>query len=297
MKTLRNLRRSLSFFLYFLNVLLFFGCAAKTPQPLLYPEPLPPLAYKFDYTPIKEASSISGTIAIVSPTFAKSPESPAVIAGDIDKISGTYLDNLKSDFEETLISKGFSLLGPFSDLEAMTFGEKDKAILALVPSVTLSYRFENSPNESVFSSSDVGAEKRIAFGYDAQEHYFHRIEEIVELDGQIIADGHIDLTLYEPLTKEKLWVKQIQVPFEIQPYKAYLRRIRYELRMLWGEVVNRQDGSVELLPAYDSRPRACAKALESVYVSQLSQFSRYFDPKEIALVIKDAEKARKLKRL
>lgn len=65
-------------FLLVFSIFLLAACNFKTEpdQPMKYPDELPALAYKFDYTPEKSISSIKETIAIVSPQFKASPTDP-----------------------------------------------------------------------------------------------------------------------------------------------------------------------------------------------------------------------------
>jgi hypothetical protein len=129
----------------------------------------------------------------------------------------------------------------------------------------------------------------------------------VKASGTMNVDCYIELEIYEPLTSEKMWVKQIKMPFEQQPYEYYIFAENHDVYqgglnltdMLLGIKPQRLSTKIaryDILRNSDGRSRALALALEKVYLKQLDKFSAYFDPREIKQVIKDARKVRTLKR-
>jgi hypothetical protein len=123
-------------------------------------------------------------------------------------------------------------------------------------------------------------------------------------DGSVGVTFGLDLALFEPLTGEKLWLKSVKPTASNEDYAYYTKTIRYEFldatigQIITGEGRRRQVGQPEviLLSGSDTRPNALAAALEKLFGTSLNEFSRYFDPKEIREVVKDAERVRKLKR-
>lgn len=291
-----------------LNVLFFVNCnvATEPATPLKYPEPLPALAYKFDYNPEKIVSNIKETIALVAPQFTASPNIPDEKNIEFETIANEYLNALKSDFQETLIAKGYNILGPYSEISLLTYGEKEKAILSLIPRIVLSYKFTDLGKPTLFSEKMDGKIKTEK-NYQGVTFDTYRVERIAKATGTMNIDCTIELEIYEPLTSEKMWVKQIKIPFEQQPYEYYLYVENYDVYqgglnltdMLLGIKPQRLDSKVvryNVLANNDGRTRALAMALENVYINQLNKFSQYFDPREIKQVIKDARKVRTLKR-
>lgn len=290
MKKNKVLTLGIMFPIFAISIIFLMSCKVEPVKPLLYPERSPSLAYNFNYTPVKEVSSLTATIALLSPMYSLTPKAGSE---DIRRISNAYLNSLKSDFEETLIAKGYSIAGPYTDLEVMTYIEKEKAILALVPNITIEYRFEYDPTPSLFSEGFGTGTKELPSSDGTTTHYFRRKEEIFETNGIIIVNGRIELVLYEPITKEKMWIKKIEIPPEEQPCRYYKYKSTYVWKDIIGLTSDTRPGIEKIIPNGDTRRWALAKALESAYVAQLKKFSDYFHPREIAQVIKSAEKLRK----
>jgi hypothetical protein len=287
------------------------GCAIgqQSSNPLIYPETLPALGYTFDYAPVQETTLVRASIALIDPTYSNSTSAgisftilddsvklAATNDEEIKKICADYLNSIKSDFNETLIAKGFTLLGPFSNFGEMTYGEKEKSNLALLANVNLKFQFIDTTgqnNVEIFSQRTKSGTREV----NGKIVLCKSIQIIGKFSGSLIADGFIELVLVEPLTGEKMWIKQIKIPFEKEPYYYYIQQEGMQnIDIIGNPVGDMVITNTELLKENDFRPRALAKALEKIYISQLDLFSKYFDPKEISFVIKDAEKVRKLKR-
>ncbi|MCK5058190.1 MAG: hypothetical protein KAT34_16175 [Candidatus Aminicenantes bacterium] len=94
-----------------------------------------------------------------------------------------------------------------------------------------------------------------------------------------------------------MWIKQIKVPIEKHEYHYYVcAEVMTYVNFVGLKVAKPKIIKMDILKQSDFKPRTLAKVLETVYVSRLDQFSKYFDPREIANVIKDAKKVRRLKR-
>ncbi|MGD2091711.1 MAG: hypothetical protein PVH61_36395 [Candidatus Aminicenantes bacterium] len=297
--------------LFIVCTLSMVGCAIMTEskKPLTYPESLPTLGYTFNYNPVKETKSVEAVFALINPTYKglnygdisfkiseKSLEQTFKNDEEVRQICDDYLNAIKSDFNETLIAKGYSLLGPFSSLNEMTYGEKEKSILSLIPTLNLRFQFvDNTGAENVEIFSNTS--KIITRSQGNRTVLSKKTQMVAKYTGNLIVDGFIELVLVEPLTGEKMWIKQIKVPFENESYYyyAFLEYLQ-DVDIIGNPIGNLFITNSYLLKQNDFRPRALAKALEKVYITQLESFDKYFDPKEISLVIRDAEKVRKLKR-
>ena len=290
MKKNRVFTRGVMFIIYSTSIIFLISCTVEPVMPLLYPEGPPSLAFNFNYTPVKEVSSLTASIALLSPMYSMTPKAGS---GDIRRISNAYLNSLKSDFEETLIAKGYSISGPYTSLEVMTYIERESAILALVPNITIEYGFEYDPNPTLFSEGLGTGTKELTASDGDTTHHYRKKEEIFEIRGIIVVKGRIELVLYEPITKERMWAKQIDVPRVEQPCRYYKYKSTYFWKDILGLTSDTRPGIEKIIRNGDTRLWALAKALESAYVSQLKQFSEYFHPREIAQIIKSAEKLRK----
>lgn len=289
------------------------GCSfmPTVTKPLTYPETLPIVGYNLDYAPVKEANPIPATIAQIAPSYGNSNSADISFTvledsvkrisfknEEITKICDGYLNSVKSDFSETLIAKGYTLLGPFSNIEGMTYGEKEKSDLVLISKINLKFQFIDTATADnkkfeVFSQSAKNI-VRNAYGKNVLSE---EIQLIAKLNGTLMVDGFIELILLEPLTGEKMWIKQIKVPFEKESYFYYVfQKGVHDIDIIGNPISKTILTDSHIINESDFRPRALAKVLEKVYISQLDMFNKYFDPKEISFVLKDAEKIRKLKR-
>ena len=309
------MRKNIPFFtlstFVLITILSLAGCGIvpQASKPLMYPDNLPALGYSFDYVPVNETNTVRASIALINPTYSKSTSADisftildnsikavAMNNEEIKKICADYLNSIKSDFNETLIAKGYTLLGPFSNFGEMTYGEKEKSNLALLANINLKFQFIDTTdqnNAEIFSQNIKSGSREV----NRKMVFSKFIQMIAKFNGNLIVDGFIELVLVEPLTGEKMWIKQIKIPFEKEPYYYYIQQEGFQDTDIIGNPIgNTVLTNTILLNGTDSRPRALAKALEKTYISQLDLFSKYFAPKEISFVIKDAEKVRKLKR-
>ena len=267
------------------------GLACATPPPAAPPQMPPaagPLEYSFSYTPEPETEKLSATLGMVSPQVAI--RTTAVDnTFDASAVQALYAKSLLSDFNAVLIAKGYGVTGPYDSIDDMTFGEKQRASLVLVPTVTLDVAFTDG-GAAPFSTI------RSATGQHHGNFQVHRATQYSRIPTRVTVNGFIELVLYEPLSEQKMWVKKIEVPFQSVDSVYYRADSRDFYFATVGEAVTgrgRVVGSAqEIPPQYDQRPHAVAQVLQGAYEPQLSQFSRYFDPQEITHVMTEAEEAR-----
>lgn len=241
-----------SSFLVFMLMLLT-GCA--TPPP-----PAPPVARSFTYTPPEQAKQLLPvTVALVRPTYdnpaamAKAP-SWAKMEGD------AFVNSIKTDLEKILIAKGIKVTGPYDSLDIMTFPEKKGANLTLTPLVSINTDMKITNNEPGAGTMFPGHQA-----------------------GIFVAGGSISLTMLEPMSGEKMWLKRIEIepvsePFEIT-YNSYVQNGRQHQNIL-----------------SDTRQQALTRALNRIYPIVLQQAWTYLNAEEIMSVNKQSIEARERKR-
>jgi hypothetical protein len=287
---------------FVLAVILAFqvACVSTTEveeKTLKYPEPAPPLEFSFNYEPAKEPNPAPTTIALVGVSVTGSTYGSCGRAPSLQQVLDHYISALNNQFQATLLAKGFTLTGPFSSREDMTYGEKEKALLLLVPELKVSVNCQENKGRTPFSEARTGkSEDDKSTGVLV---IWYEYEALEKAEGSLTANADIQVTLYEPLTGEKLWTKAISIPLPAQTYSRYVRKTVWKGATL-GEALRGQEryrpGAEKDLHEYDWRPHALAAALSAGFSQELATFSKYFDPREIAQVAKDAEKVRKLKR-
>lgn len=282
------------------TLVIFVGCAdiPKTPPPpIKYPPEVPQRNYQFSYTPLKESSSVKATIGLISPvvtirTTTGGTDLKMTFKEDLDLkfIQDAYTKAFESDINATLIAKGDGVTGPYASLDIMTFGEKDAVNVVLVPTFILEVKFSNGEKTLFYDSDRVRTDKTVGTSR------VYKRDNIFEIPGTIVAGGFIELTAYEPLSKQKLWVKKIEVPFEQVSYKFYVfQNWEYHFQTIkdaFDGLATTVSLSREAFTKYDGRLEKLGSMLEKAYAAQLEQFSRYFSPKEMAHVFEDAKKAR-----
>jgi hypothetical protein len=248
------------------------------------------------------------TLALISPSFVftgmpsssvensygkwllKRDVSPE--AGDfVDRLVKSYLGALQSDFEKVMITDGFRTLGPFSNREIMTYPQRELAELALESRVFIDLFDDVTSTEQPASvevvkkgtpTSSAKKQPPIFGGDDAYAYSVGPREKEIHpgtVTGTLSIGARIELSLYEPLTWEKMWMKTISVSIgKIEPYSY--KYIDYKGERVIGE---------------DGRPSILDSVLVQSYSQILGQFQTFFDPKEIETINSKAKEIREKK--
>lgn len=198
------------------------------------------------------------TIALVRPSSAD----PARIASAskwVKEISDAFRSSMKTDLEKLLIAKGFKVTGPYETLDAMTFPEKKVANLTLTPIIDIRSESQITQNREAMS---------IIPGHQ---------------EGLFVVGGWVALTMLEPLSGEKMWLKRIEIESVSEPYA-----ITYNL----VTVGNQQRQNI----LSDTRPQALTMALNKIYPIIMQQAWTYFHPEEIMNINQQANEVRERKR-
>lgn len=272
---------------------------AAAPEPIPEPPRLEPLSYQFSYQPEQEDNPLDVAVSLISPqvnsTLECEPEN-----NDFATTVQDYVNSMARDFEATLIAKQYGVTGPYASIEEMTFGEKENAILAMRPVITLTVRCaDDTSSGEVFSRTPRENTGRQEVFQGVPRDIYATITT-VNMPGTITVQAGITIEMYEPLSEEKVFQRNIEIEPTQESYRFYPRIIDRELAIVTqrpGSIFSRVnfvelDRQLGLDDASDGRTRAMASALEAMYPQQLSQFSAYFDPREIEIIVGDAERAR-----
>ena len=268
------------------------GCATAGSSPSL-PDTFPPEVnldtYSFEYTPTKTENDLAATIALVSPQFEFNVADKTSV--DFSPITTLLAEALISDFTATLIAMQYSTLGPYDSLDAMVFGDKQTSDLVLVPRFVLNVKSELIEEFTPFSRP---VRKQRVSGAGASGVY--RDVTFYRQPGTLTANGFIELTMFEALSEQKVWVKRINIVKPDVPFETFIREeYQYTFDDFSNFILNLKTPLRTITtapPEYDGRLTAIASVLQSSYSTMLEEFSRYFDPQEITQVIKDARLAR-----
>ncbi len=287
-------------------IILFTSCAPAVQQTLSLPPDLPAPNYQFVYEPEPQENPIEVVIALIAPQYELAlscTPSSETFTSLIDE----YARSIERDFEATLIAKGYTLLGPFASIDEMTFGQKEQALLALRPSINVTVTC-NDGQGTVYSqivNQDTGRTVSTP-GVGRGESFLIQDVTVVEITGQVTVKSDISLAMDETLSLEMVWQKAVPVQDQQRPYSYYgvsevdkildRRGRSLTTTLLAGAQYAELERRNYSLPNADERPGVIASILEDMYKSQLSQFSAFFDPREMEIVAGEAQRARELKR-
>jgi hypothetical protein len=100
-----------------------------------------------------------------------------------------------NDIEELLIDKGFRVKGPYDSFDDMVFEDRKDADIAIDVEIVPQFTARDGSWHSYTNK----------FSFQAPTTYYY-------YDGTVSLIGKINITGYEPLSKEKIWVKSVPIP-------------------------------------------------------------------------------------
>lgn len=221
------------------------------------PEVEPPRTnITFDYLPSTKApvGSADITFAIVN-TYFKTP---------VPMFQG-FAENMTKDFQEILTANGYRIKGPFKNYDDMTYPDKAGSNLVLTTSVKF------SSDTSQLKWNDV----KVMFKSQEEEEYYRA-------SGSITIKCHINLILYESLTRERMWTKSLS----ITPLVVHL---------LSSEKYPSQASMRGQLKEDNQFHADLGKALQSQYNEIMGKIEAYLDPREMKILNKQVQELRKMK--
>ena len=247
-----------------LLLLLFSGCVPqKAPPKIATPD--------FSYTPPSTTSSkVDMTIALIRPDpkgfiFTGAILSHAEDMALVESYLSEMLNKTKTDMEAILVAKGFNTLGPFDTIDEMTYSQKERASLIYAP------RFEVKMD---FAGGDV---TQGTMGTVSQQ-------------GTLVVRGNVSLAMLEPMTREKVWLKRIELDAFSAPYTVSVKTRKPQsgdlLVALLGGAQQPKNTQVE----------AAVAAMNNFYAKAMSKMWDHLDQREILQLRGETQKLKKLKR-
>ena len=246
------------------------GCAAKAP------EPIEPLSYSFRFeAPEGSDKKLGITVGIVKPQWGKDSftyDAPfalkenerllqpnmAASRGPIPNQARSLLNEFTSavgtEYEAMLTRRGFETMGPFSEIDEMTYPQKQASNMVLIPELHM----------------NISAQP-----------------EVVAVDvvkGTATIRAELLLQIFEPLSKEKLWLKRIS--FESEPFQ-------YQYKFDYDSIEN---GYQRKYVKWDNRAQRMAGALVKFYDEIMNTSWKYFSPDELVVLKTQSDEIRSKKR-
>jgi hypothetical protein len=228
-------------------VLLLLGSIGTKPPPPIQVSP------RFDFIPPVSGDIASNGIDLIllQPVYDKQ----FVDAGLYVEPFRTFIEHMGTDIVEMLVARGFRYVGPIPDDDQVVFSQKKNADLTL--KVEMSW--EQSGLESALR-------RRSYTPYLSQvpivEYYW---------DGLVNIGCRLNMWLYEPFTRQKVWVKAISIPPIPVMFKTYRRyqsdRVPYSDPALWNTIV---------------------PEMEKMYTQILNTMWTHLDPEELQQIKREA---------
>ncbi len=238
-----------------LAVLLLGGCVTTQE---------PPKPTNFSYVPkqVESATKTEMNIAVAAPEYRgklfdelleADPTAYSILRGDkeydhsaTDPVVRAFLKAFSDDMQNVVMSKGFTVSGVYKTIGEMTFPEKERASLLLVPSLDI---------------------QKIDRGDFISGAYTSTIS------------GVMSFTFYEPMSKEKVWVKTVGVPTVTVPVKMEF------LRTKSGEIAKNSNGLL-----VEINRNSAVDLLNALYPQMFDKVGEVLDAREIQRLKTDSDK-------
>lgn len=238
-----NYRRFFSIILLIGFGVIIVNCA---PPPSQLQPTLPP---NFSYEPPSTATkALDLTIGIVNPQYTTQ------FGGDeVQSLKDLYSSSMGADFDKIIIAKGFKTTGPFPSQNEMTYPEKERASLILVPEIAIDIK--------------TTVTRKIRPG---------GLFLPGSIDGYYSCNGFVSLYLIEPLSGEKMWIKRIDIAPSQQAFHTTI-----------SQDIN---GG---LHAKSNSSQIIQRLLEQSYQEVMTKAWDYLDPTEISNLMPQVDEVRK----
>jgi hypothetical protein len=234
-----------------LAVFFIQGC---TPQGATMKETSYVPTFKYSPPTTSAPASANVTFAIVNATYSENQ--PWTSQSPFNDFSR----NMALDFQELLAARGFTVKGPFSSYDELAYPDKKGSDLVLQPSL-----------EVKLDESNMKVHEQVNLLGPNTFYY----------EGSIVISGRVTLSLMEPLSKERMWFKSVEIPRTVVACKSAYATVQYPV------AVNYSDKGIAT---------SLGKSMEAVYKKVMEAAWKYLDPGEMAIVKKQADeiKAKKV---
>lgn len=170
----------------------------------------------FNYIPTPSIAGRGISIALVNPAASSRLQMAIASSGVPELAIGR---DTRAAIGRALVqyftASGFTVSGPFANVEAMTFPEKKQADLVLTVEYDL---MPTSPSASV--------------GYSSWDGQMNRVESA----GECTLNGQVSFVLWEPLSNQRMWAKSVEVPTATANCTIRAKS-QPEYRVLWNNAL------------------------------------------------------------
>lgn len=268
--------------LMFFSFLFLSACAPKVHKEIGQ------LKLKYEF-PEEQAVQSNLVISLISPSFqsktddtskqllASNPFLQAMMAQggmfnlpDFNmKLKEFYLQRVKTGFDNAFVDmitrKGFVWKGPFGSFDDMTYDDKKKSYLSLLPEMSI---FIEKKGTSLADS---------------------KITKVVTERGSIVVSGEMLLSLVEPMTKERIMSKRINLS-EFNICKEYIYQTKIGSN---GLIFDAMTSGTEL---QDNTDKVLAEAINEFYTKSMDKIYKMISEEEILSYQVSVQELKELKR-
>jgi len=200
-------------------------------------------SYAYSPTAVQGGEAIS--IALLEPHFEEQ---------EVSEIDRAFQSALERALLNYFTTNNFSVSGPFKSMDVMTFPEKKQTNLVLETTLAYYGDFPQIYKEGHTSSWDGST----TYSYQAS--------------GSCSMTGVISFTLWEPLSQQRMWTKEVPVPRDSVDCTFEETKSSDLVNRIWWN--------------------AGAKLIEELFGETMHQVERYFHPDEVRLVNEQAQELR-----
>jgi hypothetical protein len=222
-------------------------------------------AFNFQTPPPAAPRSVDAAIIVVETEFWKSN----VFSEQSYQALGDGLArSMGNDLEKIVIGKGMTALGPYETYDEVVYSDKKTASLMLAPKlemqVTVNY-FGEPAHVREIDHTGVGVDR-------------------MSRDFQMQVKGYLTLVIQEPLSREKMWIKKLELPPMTMSGKEQwgATPIKTPQYGFFGEVTGYTTTGWNQGPmTYDGKPEVLADAVSASYPHMMSKCWTFIDPQEV----------------
>ena len=236
------------------SLLITAGCATAKPAA----PPTPPYQPSYRYSlPPSPKDRVDVTVGLVAPQFTGAGEAYwEQSKRDHDTFVIRMRQSLTSSLEELLSSKGFTVAGPYDDIDSMTFPEKKGADLVLYPLMNI---------DSGYTVGNVRVERDVDL--------LGNVSATTICDVSFAPSGAVQFVAAEPLSGEKMWIKKVDITQPIRSFRGT------------GKVCQKQGVTQDIRNAW-------GQAHEALFQTIMKNIDRYVNTEEFVMLKQQARELR-----
>jgi len=182
-----------------------------------------------------------------------------------------YKDSTESALQRAILAQGYRITGTLEHLDDMTYPQKQAAPLVLMPQAVLSLREMYDQNSVIEGQITKGT---------SQDSLCPGV-----VKGKLSMAGHLELYLYEPFSREKMWAKKVSI-------SRQQRDFTYKWTMPGAEYFGGELDPKDFVHGEDTRPKVLSEMLMGEYLKVLEEVFNSLNPSELQPIFESANELR-----